>query len=43
MTIRAADLLAALRARWMVVAVITALLFALVAALAFTQPRQYLA
>ena len=43
MTIRAADLVAALKARWMLVAVIAGLLFALVAVFASMQPRQYLA
>lgn len=43
MTIRAADLVAALKARWMLVAVVAGLLFAAVTAFAWMQPRQYLA
>jgi uncharacterized protein involved in exopolysaccharide biosynthesis len=43
MTIRAADLVAALKARWMLVAVIAGILFAVVAVFASMQPRQYLA
>jgi polysaccharide biosynthesis transport protein len=43
MTVKAADLVAALKARWLMVAMVAAALFALVAAVALVQPRQYLA
>jgi polysaccharide biosynthesis transport protein len=43
MTVKAADLVAALKARWLLVAAIAGALFLLVAAIALTQPRQYLA
>jgi len=43
MTMKAADLVAALKARWVTVAAIAAVLFVLVAAVALMQPRQYLA
>ncbi|MBO9621731.1 MAG: exopolysaccharide biosynthesis protein [Sphingomonas sp.] len=43
MTVKAADLVAAIRARWLVVAAVGGALFLLVAAIAFVQPRQYLA
>jgi polysaccharide biosynthesis transport protein len=43
MTIRAADLIEALKARWLLVAAIAGALFLLVAGAAFLQPRQYLA
>lgn len=42
MTIRAADLVEALKARWLAVAAIAGLVFLVVGALAFLQPRQYL-
>lgn len=42
MTIRAADLIEALKARWLLVAAIASVLFVLIAAIALTQPRQYL-
>lgn len=43
MTVKAADLVAALKARWLLVAAIAAALFLVVAAIALVQPRQYLA
>lgn len=43
MTIKAADLVEALKARWLLVAGIAGVLFAVVAGLALVQPRQYLA
>lgn len=43
MTIKAADLVEALKARWLLVAVIAGVLFALIAGIALVQPRQYLA
>jgi len=43
MTIKPADLIEALKARWLLVAAIAGLLFALIAGLALIQPRQYLA
>jgi|GEM_PF-584138 len=43
MTIKAADLVEALKARWLLVAGIAGVLFAIVAAIALVQPRQYLA
>lgn len=43
MTVKAADLVAAIKARWLIVAATAAALFALVAAIALMQPRQYLA
>ena len=42
MTIKAADLIEALKARWLLVAAITGVLFALIAGIALVQPRQYL-
>ncbi len=42
MTIRAADLVEALKARWLSVAAIAGLVFVLVGAVTFLQPRQYL-
>ncbi|HAF41917.1 MAG TPA: exopolysaccharide biosynthesis protein [Sphingobium sp.] len=42
MSMNPIDLLAALQARWRTAATIGAVLFALVAAFAFTQPRQYM-
>src|SRR5688572_4152560 len=43
MTIKAADLIEALKARWLLVAAIAGVLFAVVAGIALVQPRQYLA
>ena len=43
MTIKAADLVEALKARWLLVAAISGALFALIAGIALVQPRQYLA
>lgn len=43
MTVKAADLVAALKARWLMVAAVGGALFVLVAAIALIQPRQYLA
>jgi uncharacterized protein involved in exopolysaccharide biosynthesis len=43
MTIKAADLVEALKARWLLVAAIAGALFALIAGIALVQPRQYLA
>jgi succinoglycan biosynthesis transport protein ExoP len=43
MTIKAADLIEALKARWLMVAAIAGVLFAIIAGLALMQPRQYLA
>lgn len=43
MTIKAADLIEALKARWLLVAAIAGVLFAIVAGIALVQPRQYLA
>ncbi|MDT8759807.1 exopolysaccharide biosynthesis protein [Sphingomonas psychrotolerans] len=43
MTIKAADLIEALKARWLLVAAIAGVLFAIVAGIALMQPRQYLA
>lgn len=42
MTIKAADLIEALKARWLLVAAIAGVLFALIAGIALVQPRQYL-
>ncbi len=42
MTIKAADLLEALKARWLLVAAIAGVLFAVTAGIALVQPRQYL-
>lgn len=43
MTIKAADLIEALKARWLVVAVIAGVLFAIIAGIALMQPRLYVA
>ena len=42
MTLRAADLIEALKARWLLVGVIAGILFVAVAIVTFVQPRQYL-
>jgi succinoglycan biosynthesis transport protein ExoP len=42
MTIKAADLIEALKARWLLVAAITGALFVVIAGIALVQPRQYL-